>query len=135
MTSLHIAIRLLGSIREHMTAHQIDAEINSVQVDACDGGSIAVHLTHNDLPVLAAGLLAWADTITNIVAAAWRPRYGDNLHLRITGQLPDAIWIEIWGAVTYTGTILGTELQPGGRQPLTPGDLRSWAAGDETVTP
>lgn len=135
MTSIDIAIRLLGSIREHMTTHEIDAVIDSVRADACDGGSIAVHLTHNDLPAVAAGLLAWADTINNIVAAAWRIRYGDNVHLRITGQLPDSTWIEIYGAVTYTETTFGADLQPGGQQSLGLAVLRSWAAGDETVTP
>jgi hypothetical protein len=127
MTSLHIAIRLLGSIREHMTAHRINVEIDSVRADACDGGIIAVQLTHNPLPRVAAGLLAWANTLTNVTAAAWRFRYGDNVHLRITGQLPDAIRIEVYGAVAYSDTLLGTELPRDSRRHLTLDDLRSWA--------
>jgi hypothetical protein len=127
MTSIDIAIRLLGSIREHLTTHPIDVEIDSVRADACDGGCIAVQLSHDDLPGLAAGLVAWAETLTNVVAAAWRFRYGDNVHLRITGQLHDAIWIEVYGAVAYTDTLLGTELQRDSRLPLTLDDLRSWA--------
>lgn len=135
MTSLDIAVRLLGSIREHLTDHPIGAEIYSVRADACDGGSIAVHLSRVDLPVLAAGLLAWADTLTNIVASAWRIRYGDSVHLRITGQLPDSTWVEVYGAVSYTEATFGADLQPGGQQSLGLSVLRSWAAGDETVTP
>jgi hypothetical protein len=132
MTSIDIAIRLLGEIRDHMSIHQIEAVIDSVQAVACDGGIIAVRLTHNDLPVVAAGLLAWADTLTNVSVAGWRFRYGDNVALRLIGELPNAnaTWIEIFGAFSYTDTIattIGPEVHRDTHLHLTLDDLRSWA--------
>lgn len=135
MTSHDIAVRLLGSIRDHLTTYPVNAEIYSVQAYTGHGRSIAVHLSHDQLPELAAGLLAWADTLAHVKATAWRFLYGDNVHLRITGQLPDGIWIEVYGAITYTDTLLGVELERDSRLHLPSEVLRAWAAGEDPVTP
>lgn len=133
MNSAETFVRLLGSVRDHLSDHSLDTRIASVEVASFDGGVIEVRLDHGDLAELAAGLLIWADTLTRYYPWVLRNRYSGTVYLRLTGQLPDSTWIGIYGAVPYTDAAFG-DLQPGDRQYLTLTDLSVWSAGG-TVTP
>lgn len=127
-------VRLLDSIREHLTTHRLPAEIATVTVgsDLINGEHVTVHLRHVELPDLASALLSWADTLTQITVTAWRPRHGETVHLTLTGQLPDTTSVEVYGGLDYTDALFG-DLQPDGRQGVALSILRAWAAGDSAV--
>jgi hypothetical protein len=124
-------VRLLDTIREHLDTHPVPAQIASVEVriNSLDGEHAAVHLRTLDLPELAAALLAWADTLTEITATAWRPPDGERVHLSVSGRLGDNLAVTVYSGVPYTPTVFGTDLQPDGRQSVALGVLRTWANG------
>ncbi|HYQ66719.1 hypothetical protein [Actinophytocola sp.] len=134
MATTTTMIRLLHSIRGHLTTHRLPAEIASIKVDTdmINGDHVVVHLWAVQLPALAAALLDWADTLTAISATAWRPPGGHSVHLSITGRLADETAVEVYGGVDYTDELFG-DLQPGGRQSVALPILRSWAANGSAV--
>lgn len=127
-------VRLLNSIREHLATHRLPAEIATVTVgsDLINGEHVTVHLRHVGLPDLAAALICWADTLTQITVTAWRPRHGETVHLTLTGQLSDTTSVKVYGGLDYTDALFD-DLQPDGRQGVALSILRAWAAGDSAV--
>ena len=134
MTGPDVMVRLLGSIREHMTGHMLTAPVASVKVSCTllDGEHVSVHLRPCSLVSLAAGLLAWADTLAKVSVTAWRPPHGETVHLSVTGQRHDATRVIVFGAVAFSEGLFG-DLQPDGRQSVGLSVLRSWAAGSAGV--
>ncbi len=130
MTDATTMVRLLGSIREHLTTHRLTSPVASVKVscDVIDGEHVTVHLHPSLLPGLASGLLAWADTLTRITVSAWRPPHGETVHLTVTGERHDTTRVVVYGAVDFAEDVFG-DLQPGGRQSVALSVLRSWASG------
>lgn len=130
MTTSTTMLRLLGSIREHLTTHDLSTPFASVTVasDSVDGDHITVHLHPCLLPDLAAGLLAWVDTLTRITVTAWRPPHGQTVHLTVTGERHDTTHVDVYGGVDFTEDVFG-DLQPGGQQNVSLSVLRSWTAG------
>jgi hypothetical protein len=127
-------VRLLDSIREHLTTHRLPAEIATVEVgsDMINGEHVTVHLRHVELPELASALLGWADTLTHVTVTAWRPPPGETVHLTVTGQLPDATRVRVYGGADYTDALFG-DLQPDGRQGVALSILRAWTDGGSVV--
>jgi hypothetical protein len=125
-------IQLLGSIRDHLRTHPAVGAVASVSASRFEGGCITVQLEAVELVPLAAGLLAWANTIGDVTAAVWRIRVSGTMHLRIVGHLRDLTWIEVYGGVPHSEAVFG-DLQPGGRQSVALSVLRAWANG-EAVT-
>lgn len=134
MTDPTTIVRLLGSIREHLTAHDLNTPLASVTVrcDLIEGEHVTVHLHPSLLPGLASGLLAWVDTLTRITVSAWRPPHGETVHLTVTGERHDTTRVEVYGGVDFADDVFG-DLQPGGRQSVALSVLRSWAAGSAGV--
>jgi hypothetical protein len=124
-------VRLLDAVREHLVGYPVSALIASVEVrvDSIDGEHATVHLRSLDLPELAAALLAWADTLTEINATAWRPPDGERVHLSVSGRLGDNLAVTVYSGVPYTPVVFGSDLQPDGRQSVALGVLRAWANG------
>jgi hypothetical protein len=122
-------VRLLGSIREHLVTHRLTTPFASVAAgcDVIDGEHVTVHLRPSLLPGLAAGLLAWVDTLTKISVSAWRPPHGETVHLTMTGERHDTTRVVVYGGVDFAEDVFG-DLQPGGRQNVALSVLRSWAA-------
>ena len=127
-------VRLLGAIEHHLRTFRLPARIATVTVgsNSVDGEQVIVHLRPADLVGLAAALLDWADTLTRITVAAWRPQHGRTVHLNLTGQLPDTTSVMVFGGIDYTDAVFG-DLQPDGRQGVALSVLRAWAAGETTV--
>jgi hypothetical protein len=124
-------LRWFAALTEHLTAFDLPAGIASVQITeypAGRQGHLTVQLDPATLPVLAAGLLAWADTITHIRASAWRPPSGDRVHLNLHGQIADGVSACMFGAVAYVESIFGPGLEPCGEQSVSLGMLRHWAS-------
>lgn len=134
MTSPTTMLRLLGSIREHLSTHQLTTPLASVAVgcDALDGEHATVHLWPSLLPDLAAALLAWADTLTKVTVTAWRPPNGKSVHLTVTGERHDTTRVVVYGGVAFSEDLFG-DLQPGGRHSVAFSVLRGWASGTAGV--
>lgn len=123
---------LMHHVGQHLTAVGLP-EPASVQVTASrlHGLSVAVQLHALDLVEIAVGLLAWADTLTEITLTVWRPASTpDNCHLQLTGHLATAD-----GPVpvlVYSGTEhaeLTALVDPGDQHPVPLGQLHTWATG------
>jgi hypothetical protein len=105
-------IDLLDSLRTHLGSCDLPAPY-AVNVTTFSGGSsVSVQIACRASRETAAGLLAWADTLTGITAEAWRVPTGDSVHLSVTGHLPEGVSLRIYGAVPYTEHGPGADLAP-----------------------
>jgi secreted protein with Ig-like and vWFA domain len=134
MTSPTTMLRLLDAIGEHLATYRLSADVSTVTAGstAFDGEQVTVQLRPFQLAGLATALLGWVDTLTGVTVTAWRPPHGKTVHLRLTGQLPDATDVLVYGGVDYTDALFG-DLQPGGRHTVALSVLRAWAAGNTAV--
>jgi hypothetical protein len=120
------AAAILDSVREHLNEFDLPEPIG-LSIAPCPVGPVAtVQLSGVDLPTLAGGLLAWADTLDNLSATVWRPTMPDDdlLHLEVHGRLTDDTPVKVFGGLLDGPRIA---LDPGGRQSLSLGLLREWA--------
>jgi len=106
-------VDLLAAISTHLGAFELPT-IASVHVSASlSGAQIAVQLSSSGPATLAQGLLAWADTLTEITAGVWQVPRGDSVHLTVTGHLSEGIRVQVYGALAVTDLRLGAGLEPG----------------------
>ncbi|HET9255321.1 MAG TPA: hypothetical protein VFO16_08985 [Pseudonocardiaceae bacterium] len=119
---------LLAAISAHLAAVELP-EIASVRVEASPPGPpVTVQLPHHGPTTLAHGLLAWAGTLTEITAQAWRVPAGDSVHLSVTGRLPGGSAVRVYGGMRLTPHGPGADLAPGASAALPLAALRSLAA-------
>ena len=102
----------LDSLRAHLTAFELP-ELYSVNVITASGGpTVSAQLACHHLPQIATGLLAWADTLTNVTIEAWRVPSGDTVHLSVIGRISDGVSIRVYGGVAFTEHGIGADLAP-----------------------
>ena len=106
------AIDLLRCICTHLAEFELPA-LWSVDVTTSSGGTVTAQLACRQPPEIAAGLLAWADTLSGITAESWRVPSGDSIRLSVIGQLPIGITIRVYGGVPFTGHSIGADLASG----------------------
>jgi hypothetical protein len=107
------AIDLLDALHTHLSTFKLP-ELSSVNaLTARDGGIVSVHLACHPLSEIACGLLAWADTLTETTAEAWRVPSGDSVHPSVIGQLLEGISVHVSSGVTFTEQGIGADLAPG----------------------
>lgn len=105
-------IDLLDALHTHLGACELP-ELYSVSVITARGGpAVSVHLACHHLPDITAGLLAWAETLTETTAAAWRVPTGDSIHLSVTGQLPHGTPVHVYSGMAFTENGIGADLAP-----------------------
>lgn len=128
MITTTITDGLLAALGEHLGAFELPA-IASVHVaTGMAGPQVTVQLAYHGQPsAIAVGLLAWADTLTEISAEAWRVPRGDSMHLSITGRLPCGTEVLVYDAVSVTTLRLGADLAPGAKSTLPLATLRHLA--------
>ncbi|MGH3795177.1 MAG: hypothetical protein ACRDSP_09835 [Pseudonocardiaceae bacterium] len=113
------ATDLLDAIRTHLATFELPAELASVTVTAYrPTPQISVQLAHPDAPEIATALLAWADTLTGVTAHAWRVPDGHQVHLSVTGRLPDGLAVQVYGGLPYTPHSPGSDLDPATTTPV-----------------
>lgn len=103
---------LLTVFGVHLAEFELPA-MASVQVVA--GGTtrqVTVQLLCSEPSTIAQGLLAWADTLAQITAEAWRVPLTGSVHLSVTGLLPDGATVRVFGALPVTDRGLGAGLEP-----------------------
>jgi len=105
-------VDLLAAIGAHLAEFELPA-IASVHVAASlSAPQVTVQLTCHEPPAIARGLLAWADTLTQVIAEAWRVPQGDSVHLSVTGLLPGGVSVLVYASLWATHRGLGTDLAP-----------------------
>lgn len=105
-------VDLLGTIRAHLTAVELP-QVYSVNLVTTHGGSaVSMQLACHHLPDIASGLLAWAETLTNVTAEVWRVPSGDSVHLSVIGRFSEGVPIRVYGGVAFTKNGIGADLTP-----------------------
>jgi hypothetical protein len=127
-------VRLLGSVRDHLSAFRPAAPLAHVSVgsNVLDGDHVAVQLQSCGLVAVAAGLLEWTRTLSSVAATAWRPQNSTLVHLTVAGLLSDGTPVHVYGGVTHDDVLFG-DLQPGGRHSVALTVLRGWAVDSPAV--
>jgi hypothetical protein len=105
-------VDLLTAVCAHLTAFELPV-IGSVYVGAAlSAPQVTVQLACHEPSTIAQGLLAWADTLTEVTAQAWRVPCGDSVHLSVTGLLPGGAAVLVYGGTWATHRGLGVDLAP-----------------------
>jgi hypothetical protein len=128
MMTTALTAELLAVLGTHLGAFELPP-IASVHIaTGMAGPQATVQLAYHGQPsAIAGGLLAWADTLTEISAEAWRVPRGDSVHLSITGRLPCGTEVLIYDAVPVSDFRLGADPAPGARATLPLATLRHLA--------
>ncbi len=119
------AMDLLDCLRAHFSAFELP-DLCSVHASLHEP-HITAQLRAQDPPQLAAALLAWADTLTEPTAGAWRVPDGHSVHLSITGGLSGGVSVYVYGGMLFTARGPGGNLTPGTTAPVLLATLRHLA--------
>ncbi|MGH3722024.1 MAG: hypothetical protein ACRDRI_24905 [Pseudonocardiaceae bacterium] len=124
---------LLDAIRAHLTAFELP-QLYSVNVITASGGpGVSAQPAAHHSPQIVTGLLAWADTLTEVTTEAWRVPGGDSVHLSVIGRLAEGVMIRVYGAVPLTQHGIGTSLTPDGSATVPLAVLRHLATPGEVT--
>ncbi|HKR52658.1 MAG TPA: hypothetical protein VJT72_24375 [Pseudonocardiaceae bacterium] len=110
------AMDLLDCLHAHLADFELP-DLCSVHASIHEP-HITAQLRAQDPSQLAAGLLAWADTLTQPTAEAWRVPNGHSIHLSITGRLPGGVSVHVYGAMPFTARGPGGNLAPSATAPV-----------------
>jgi hypothetical protein len=124
--------QLLGSIREHLATYELPEpwSVSVHRVPIYGRAQVSVQLTGSAFPALASALLAWADTLTDSRAEAWRVPDGSSVHLAMHGRLEDGLTVHVFDGVPYDERF---QLDVDEQREISLACLREWAAFDEGV--
>jgi hypothetical protein len=123
---------LLTALRAHLAEFELPA-IASVHLSAAlSAPQGTVQLTCHRPSAITQGLLAWADTLTQITAQAWQAPWSDSVHLSVTGRLPGGASVLVYGGLRATHRALSTELAPDATTAVPLPMLRHAATIEET---
>jgi hypothetical protein len=78
-------------------------------------------------------LLAWADTLTEVSAQAWRVPQGETVHLSVTGLLPGGAAVRVYGAMPITDCRPAADLAPNATTTVPLVILRHLATSGQTT--
>jgi hypothetical protein len=96
----------------HFSAFEVPV-IGSVHMGAAlSAPQITVQLACHEPSTIAQGLLAWADTLTEVTAQASRVPRDGSVHLSVTGLLPGGAAVLVYGGPWSTHRGLGADLAP-----------------------
>ncbi|HWR48580.1 MAG TPA: hypothetical protein VN327_13360 [Pseudonocardiaceae bacterium] len=123
----------LDCLRAHLAAFELP-ELYSVHVSAAPGEpTVTMQLSVHHPSQIAAGLLAWVDTLTDVTTEVWRVPRGDSVHLSVIGQLAGGLTIRVYGGLPLTARGIGADLAPGGRKTMPLAALRHLATPGEVT--
>ncbi|MDQ3761719.1 MAG: hypothetical protein M3460_08460 [Actinomycetota bacterium] len=123
---------LLAALGAHLVEFELPT-IASVHVAATRSRpQVTVQLSRGAPSALTQALLAWADTLTEVTAQAWRVPNGERVHLSVTGHLPGRESLRVYGGAPFAQHGIGADLAPSAattirlvalRHLATPGDV------------
>jgi hypothetical protein len=122
----------LNAIHDHLVTFDLPEPWRlAVTADCLSGREhVSVQLRSRSLPHVAVVLLAWADTLTELSAEAWRTPDGSSVHLAVCGQLADGTTVRVFDGVDHDSRF-GLDLDE--RRSVSFACLREWASLDEGV--
>jgi hypothetical protein len=124
-------VDLLAAIGTHLTEFALPP-VASVHVTAAmSAPQVTVQLACREPSAVAGGLLAWADTLTEVSAEVWRVPRGDAVHLSVTGLLPCGAAVLVYGGLAATPRGLGADLAPNATTTIPLAALRHTATAQE----
>ena len=103
---------LLAALGTHLAEFELPAIASVHLCGYTSGAPVTVQLSCGAPAAIAAGLLAWADTLTEITAEAWRVPQHHSVHLSVIGRLPGGTSVQVYGALRVTDLSLGAGLEP-----------------------
>jgi hypothetical protein len=117
-------VDLLAAIGAHLAEFGPPPIASVLVTAAISAPHVTVQLASHDPAAMAPGLLAWADTLTQVTAQARRVPRGESVHLSITGLFPDGASVLVYGAMAVPEHGLGADLAPDACMPIPLGALR-----------
>jgi hypothetical protein len=117
-------VDLLAAIGAHLAEFGLPPIASVLVTAAISAPHVTVQLTSHDPAAMARGLLAWADTLTQVTAQARRVPRGGSVHLSVTGLCPDGASVLVYGAMAVPEHGLGADLAPDACMPIPLGALR-----------
>lgn len=124
-------VDLLAAIGEHLTTVGLPPLASIEIVASTPAPQVTVQLACHQPATLAKGLLAWADTLTQVTAQAWLVPHGDSVHLSVTGRLPGGTPVLVYGALSASTSPIGADLSPGASTTIPLAALRHALATQE----
>jgi hypothetical protein len=109
---MNTVVDRLDSLRAHLAAFELPELYSVTVLNAWGGLDVSAQLACHHPPEIATGLLAWADTLTNVTTEAWRVPSGDTMHLSVIGRLPEGTSIRVYGGVPFIEHGIGADLAP-----------------------
>lgn len=128
-----ITVDLLDALRAHLATFELPALFSVRLCPVTDEPSVSAQLDCDHPPQIAAGLLAWADTLTGVTTTAWRVPDGKYLHLSVTGRLSGGVLIEVYSGMVFTGSGIGADLTPQSTTTVPLNALRAMATLGEVM--
>jgi hypothetical protein len=105
-------VDLPARISTHLGAFELPP-VASIHITAgAAAPQVTVQLTRRNAAALGQALLAWADTLTQVTPDKRRHLQGDSMHLSITGSLPDATVVLVYGGLPTNRGELDAVLSP-----------------------
>ena len=120
---------LLAALCAHLADFELPA-IASIHVSR-SAPQVTVQLAHHEPFSIAQGLLAWADTLIQVTAQAWRVPAGDSVHLSVTGLLAGGASVLVYGGLWAQHRGLGADLAPDATTTIPLAALRHAASVEE----
>ena len=112
------AVDLLAAISTHLAESELPPIASVHVIAAMTAPQVTVQLACHDLGDTARQLLAWADTLSEVAAEAWRVPQGDSVHLSVTGLLSRAAPVLVYSGLPVTDCGLAADLAPGATTPI-----------------
>ena len=126
-------IAQLDSLRAHLAAFELPDLYSVHVITASDEPSVTMQLAVHQPPQIATELLAWADTLNEVIIDAWRVPRGDSVHLSVISQLAEDVTIRVYGSLPFTPHGIGADLTPGSTKTVPLAALRHLATLGEVT--
>ncbi|MDQ2884435.1 MAG: hypothetical protein M3Y48_25695 [Actinomycetota bacterium] len=117
-------VDLLAAIGAHLAEFELPPIASVLVTAAISVPQVTVQLASHDPAAIARGLLAWADTLTQVIAQARRVPRSGSVHLSVTGLLTGGASVLVYGAMPVPEHGLGADLAPDTTTTIPLGALR-----------
>ncbi|MBV9728307.1 MAG: hypothetical protein JO309_02610 [Pseudonocardiales bacterium] len=118
--------QLLDILRAHLATFELPQPCSVHLIPFLSTENVTAQLARPTPPQTRSALLAWAETLTEVTAGAWRLPSGESVHLSVLGHLPGGAPIRIYTGVAFTEHGIGAELAPGASTTMPLATLRQW---------
>lgn len=127
-------VDLLNYFRTHLSDFELPALWSLTVTASSTGPTVSVHLACHKPAEIASGLLAWADTLSEVTTETRRVPDGYSVHLAAMSQLPNGTTVWIYDDLPFLQHGLGVDLAPDASTTISLVALRHLATlGEVTV--